>query len=59
MKIRAKIYGIGEVTIIDFISALSHDIKAVYVDSKGKVDSSYIDTMEIEILDKDYIPTKN
>lgn len=46
-----------EVTIIDFVSAHSSDIKAVYVDNKGKVDSCYMD--HIEILDKDYIPTKN
>ena len=57
MKIRARVYGVFEVTIIDFVSALSHDIKAVYVDDKGKLDSCYIS--QIEILDKDYIPTKN
>lgn len=57
MNIRARVFGVFEVTIIDFVSALSHDIKAVYVDNKGKVDSCYID--EIEILDKNYIPTKN
>lgn len=46
-----------EVTIIDFVHVYSSDIKAVYVDDKGAVDSCYVD--KIEILDKDYIPTKN
>lgn len=57
MKIRAKIYGMFEVTIIDFVSAHSSDIQAVYVDDTGKVNSCYMD--KIEILDKEYIPTKN
>ena len=57
MKIRAKIYGIKEVIIIDFVSALSHDIKAVYVDYTGQVDSCYLDN-NIEILDRDYIPER-
>lgn len=57
MKIRARVLRVLEVTIIDFVSAHSCDVKAVYVDDKGKVNSCYID--DIEILDKDYIPTKN
>ena len=56
MKIRAKVYGVQEVIIIDFVSALSHDIKAVYVDYTGKVGSCYIDS--IEILDRDCIPER-
>jgi hypothetical protein len=57
VKIRARILGVFEVTIIDFVSAHSSDIKAVYVDDKGKVNSCYLD--HVEILDKDYIPAKN
>lgn len=57
MKIRARIFGMFEVTIIDFVSVHSIDIKAVYVDDKGEVGSCYMD--RVEILDKDYIPTKN
>ena len=56
MQIRAKLYGVEEVIIIDFVSALSHDIKAVYVDYTGKVGSCYID--RIEIIDNDYIPER-
>lgn len=55
MKIRAKIFGLFEVTIIDFVPANSNDVKVIYVDDKGKVDSCYLD--KVEILDKDYIPT--
>ena len=55
MKIRAKIFGMYEVTIIDFVSAYD-DVKAVYVTSKGNVDSCYID--KVEILDREYIPVK-
>ena len=57
MKIRARVLGVFEVTIIAFVPAHSCDVKAVYVDNNGKVNSCYID--HIEILDKDYIPTKN
>ncbi len=56
MKIKAKIFGLYEVTIIDFVSAHSNDIKAVYVDDKGRLDSCYLD--KVEILDKEYIPVK-
>ena len=57
MKIRARVLEVFEVTIIDFVSADSSDIKAIYIDDAGKVDSCFID--HIEILDKDYIPSKN
>ena len=57
MKIKAKIFGMFEVTIIDFVSAHSSDIKAVYVDEYGSMDSCYLD--KIKILDKDYIPVKS
>lgn len=55
MKIRARLYGVVDITIIAFVPANSNDIKVVYVDNKGKVDSCYLD--KVEILDKDYIPT--
>ncbi len=57
MKIKARIFGMYEVIIIDFVSAHSSDIKAVYVDEYGSVDSCYLD--KIKIIDKDYIPTEN
>lgn len=57
MRIRAKAFGMFEVTVIDFVQAYDHDVKAVYVDHNGQVDSCYID--HIKILDKDYVPTKN
>ena len=56
MKIRAKIFGVFEVTIIGFVSANRHDVKVIYVDDKGKVDSCYLDV--VEILDKEYITVK-
>lgn len=55
MKIRASLYGMYNVTIIDFVSANSNDVKVVYVDDEGKVSSCYLD--KVKILDKDYIPT--
>ena len=55
MKIKAILYGMFNVTIIDFVSANYNDIKAVYVDDDGKVDSCYLD--KVQIIDKDYIPT--
>ena len=56
MKIRAKIFGMFEVTIIGFVSANTHDVKAIYVDDRGMVDSCYLN--RVEILDKEYIPVK-
>lgn len=55
MKIRARLYGLYNVTIIDFVPANSNDVKAVYVDYEGKVRSCYLD--DVQILDKDYAPT--
>ena len=57
MKIKAKIYGRHEVMIIDFVSAYTHDIKAVYVDESGEVGSCYIE--HVEIVDKDYISAEH
>lgn len=54
MKIRAKLYGVYNITIIDFVPANSNDVKVVYVDYDGTVSSCYLD--KVEILDKDYIP---
>ena len=56
MKIRAKIFGLFEVIIIGFVSANTNDVKIIYVDDKGMVDSCYLD--KVEILDKEYIPVK-
>lgn len=56
MKIRAKLYGVYNVTIIAFVSTNGNDIEVIYVDDKGKVDSCYLD--KVEILDKEYIPVK-
>ena len=56
MKIKAKIFEKLEVTIIDFVSVNKNDVKAIYVDEKGRVDSCYLH--RVEILDKEYIPVK-
>ena len=56
MKIRAKVYGIFEATVIDFVHN-TDKVEAVYVDSDGKVCSCCID--DVKIVDKDYIPTNN
>ena len=55
MKIKAKLYEIYDITIIDFVSANGNDVKAVYVNREGKVRSCYLDN--IQILDTDYVPT--
>lgn len=55
MKIKASLYGLYNVTIIDFVSANSYDVKVVYVDHEGNVSSCYLD--KVKILDKDYLPT--
>lgn len=55
MKIRAKLYGVYNVTIIAFVSTNINDIEVIYVDDEGKIDSCYLD--KVKVLDKDYIPT--
>jgi hypothetical protein len=55
MKIRARLYGMYNITIIDFVPANTNDVKVVYVDHEGKVSSCYLD--KVQILDKDYVPT--
>ena len=55
MKIRAKLYGIYNVTIIGFVSANPNDAKVIYVDHEGKVKSCYLNN--VQIIDKDYVPT--
>lgn len=57
MKIRARIFKVFEVIIIDFVSAYNSDVEAVYIDDAGKVGRCFID--HVEILDEDYIPSKN
>ena len=56
MKIRAKIFGLFEANIIGFVSANTNDVKIIYVDDKGMLDSCYLD--KVEILDREYIPIK-
>jgi hypothetical protein len=56
MKIKARVYGNLEVIIIGFVSAYSHDVKAVYIDKNGKVGSCYLDS--VEVIDSEYIPAK-
>jgi hypothetical protein len=55
MKIRARLYGLYNVTIVDFVTANSNDVKAVYVNYEGKVKSCYL--ADVQILDEDYVPT--
>lgn len=57
MKIKAKIFEKFEVTVIGFVSTNPNYVKAIYVDSKGRVDSCYLD--RVEILDPEYIPVKD
>ena len=56
MKIKARVYGRFEVTIIGFVSAYSRDVKAVFIDKKGKVESCYL--THVEVIDSEYIPVK-
>ena len=55
MKIKARVHE-KFVTIIGFVSAHSHDVKAVYIDKNGKVESCYL--KYVEVIDSEYIPVK-
>lgn len=57
MKIKARVHGRLEVIVIGFVSAYSHDVKAVFIDKDGKVGSCYIDN--VEVIDSEYIPVKD
>lgn len=56
MKIKARIYGAYEVTIVGFVSARTNEVKAVYIEKDGKMGSCYLE--HVEVGDIEYIPTK-
>ena len=56
MKIKAKVYGIFEATIVGFVHN-TDKVEAVYVDRDGKVHRCCIE--DVKIIDTDYIPTGN
>lgn len=56
MKIKARIYGRTEVTIVGFVSAYDHEVKAVYIDKNGKMGSCYLE--HVEVGDIEYISAK-
>lgn len=56
MKIKARIYGMHEVTIVGFVTVCTYEIKAVYIDKNGKMGSCYLEY--VEVGDIEYISAK-
>lgn len=56
MKIKAKYYD-RNITIIDFVSTIGSNIKAIYIDENGNIDTCYLSTdSHLVVVDKDYLP---
>lgn len=58
MKIRAKYFN-RDIIIIDFISVYERAVKAVYVDKDGNIYTCYLDSNDLKVVDKEYLPKQN
>lgn len=58
MKIRAKYFN-RDVIIIDFISVYERAVKAIYVDKDGNIYTCYLDSNDLKVVDKEYLPKQN
>ena len=55
MKIRAKYFN-RDIIIIDFISVYERAIKAIYVGEDGNIYTCYLDSNDLKVVDKEYLP---
>ena len=58
MRIKAKRYG-QDIVIIDFVSVYDRSIKVIYVDTDGDISACYLDSNDLKIVDKEYLPEGN
>lgn len=58
MKIKAKYFN-RDIIIIDFVSVYERAIKAIYVDKDGNIYTCYLDSNDLKIVDKEYLPKQN
>jgi hypothetical protein len=57
MRIKAKFFN-QDIVIIDFVSVYEKAIKVIYVDQEGTIDSCYLDSNDLKVVDNDYLPKK-
>ena len=56
MKIKAKYYD-RNVTIIDFVNTIGSNIKAIYIDENGNIDTCYLGIdNHLVVVDNEYLP---
>lgn len=58
MKIRAKYFN-RDIVIIDFVSVYERAVKAIYVDEDGNIYTCYLDSNDLKVVDKEYLPRGN
>lgn len=57
MRIKAKYYN-QDIVIIEFVSVYDRAIKAIYVDADGEIHSCFLDSNDLKVVDKEYLPEK-
>lgn len=55
MKIKAKYYN-QDIVIIEFVSVYDRAIKVIYVDTDGEIHSCFLDSNDLKVVDKEYLP---
>ena len=58
MRIRAKYFN-QDIIIIDFVSVYERAVKAIYVDKDGNIGACYLDSNDLKVVDKEYLPRGN
>lgn len=55
MKIKAKYFN-QDIVIIDFVSVYEKAIKVIYVDKDGNIGACYLDSNDLKVVDREYLP---
>lgn len=57
MRIKAKYFN-QDIVIIDFVSVYEKAIKVIYVDQDGNIGACYLDSNDLRVVDRDYLPKR-
>lgn len=58
MRIKAKFYN-QDIVIVDFVSVYDRAIKVIYIDIDGEIHACFLDSNDLKVVDKEYLPEKN
>ena len=58
MRIKAKYYN-QDIVIIDFVSVYDRSIKVIYIDTDGEIHACFLDSNDLKVVDKEYLPGEN